>query len=180
MRTILGTVLALALVTAPAALAGHGGDPVSIHATYELGPTFFVWSCPPGDAGLGCDPTGQTQDGSIDLGGVQIFAEDVPRGVDSVQAAVVDDVFGPGSVAGFLCTEEDGNNVCGETDKGEAAQVFCGSSSTLSIPPAPNWEKTDVFVSYYGWELTDCDLADGFATSGGVLNPNAGIFVTFG
>lgn len=182
LRKLLIVVGIATILMTPAALAGHGAAPVTMHRTYELGPTFFVWSCPPGDAGLDCDPTGQTQDDSIDLGGVQIFAEDVPVGVDTVQASVVDDVWGAGVVAGFLCTEENGDNICGDTEAGEVQQNFCGQSEVMDIPPAPNWEKVDVFVSFPVWQVEHCDptAAPTGATSGGVANPAAGIFITFG
>lgn len=76
-----------------------------------------------------CDPTGQTEDGSIDLGGIILRDLD---GVSAVEAHVTDDVFGD-AVGGRLCEDHDDNNICGEPDKGEALLPFCETGGVLGV-----------------------------------------------
>lgn len=185
MRNLLLAIGVGLLLTAAPALAGHGGDPISVQRTYEVGPIEVgAVTCIGNPQGLtgSCDPTGQTQDGSIDVGGAIFTADDLPDGVDAFQATIVDDIWGPDVVSGDMCTDEDGNDVCGETDKGEVEEEFCGSSSVVSIPPVPNFDSATVFVEGPQEQTTNgCSTtaAPTGATTGGVLNPNGGIFITF-
>lgn len=184
-KLLFATAMAAMLVAlgVPSAAAGHGGEPVTSHRTYEWGQTEVIAiNCATGSStlGTGCDPTGQTQDGSIDIAGIIWTPDELPDGVDSVQTAIVDDVFGSGVISGDACTDENGNNVCGETEEGEVETEFCGSSATFDIPPAPNWDAFVVFLEgVLEQNLNGC-TPDAYATTGGVLNPNGGVFTTFG
>lgn len=183
---LLSLTLTVLLSAVPAAYAGHGGLPVTYHTTYEFSTTLEDFAVD--------DPAGVTHDGQINTGAARFLpqGEDgrpahmkarVPDGVDAVQASIVDDLWGPGVVAGFICTDEDENNVCGEqADKGEVQAIFCGDSPIVSIPASPNWDYLAVYVSLAPWwQLQDCDPneAPTGALAGGVINPNAGIFTTF-
>lgn len=171
---VVGLVLA-----APTALAGHGGDPITIHRTYEVGFTYAGVHCVPGYATVDCDPTGQTQDGSIDASVVwyEKAAGDLPAGVDAVQASVIDDIFGPGIIGGHICTDEggDGNDICGEAH--ETNEAFCGQSSVVDIPRI--WQAVGVFLGGPVRQTLSCDPTQGIATSGGVLNPAGGVYLIF-
>lgn len=181
-RLLLAAGATLALLAAPSASAGHGGDPVTLRATYEVGPLPGVWTCIPGSLLDGCDPTGLSQDGSIDAGGARWFPDEVPEGVDVVQASIVDDVWGANVIAANLFTCAGGNAICGDEEQGEVSVIFCGTSPPVDIPAAPAWEQVGVFLGYAVWQYTVCDFTDAptGATTGGVLDPAGGIFVTFG
>lgn len=185
MKKLVLALLAGALMTAPVALAGHDGAAITVHRTYEFGPTGdrYAGNCMTGneDLGTSCDPTGQTQDNSIDHGAVIVGPGDVPEGVDAAQAAIVDDVWGAGVVGGAICTDEDGDSTYCEEDEGEVNGQFCGQSDTVSFPPAPNWDGVAIWINGIIFQtLQGCDLtAAPFSTTGGVLNPNGGVFYTF-
>lgn len=171
-------VAASLLLVAVPAQAGHGDAPLTVHQTYEeahhnQGGFFLVFRED--------DPTGQTQDGTLDLGGTAFFPEDVEPGVDSLQASIVDDIYGAGTVVGWICSDENGDNLCDPADE-EISSFFCGQSQVVSIPPSPDWHFVIVGV---GGPLSQALLCDPSqaplgGTSGGVLNPNGGIFGTFG
>lgn len=205
---IAASIAALALI-APAGAASHVDPGSSIHRTYELGPPgdFLVSDCVTGDerttywrhpldvsaAGApasdasgpeapqaSCDPAGQTQDGSIDVGGAVVRSGDVPDGVRSLQTDIVDDVFGADAVGGLVCNDRDGDLICGETADGELRANFCGTTPPLTIPPPRDWHAVVVFVNGPVAQTIDCDAAAApTATTGGVLDPAAGIFLAF-
>lgn len=168
-NTLLILVIGIAVAT-PTVWAGHGGDPVTIHRTYEQGTTFVGTHQD--------DPTGLTQDGTLDIGMTVVIPDELPPGIDSVETFIVDDTFGPGVVAGSFCVYVDDDTMCGEEDDGEPNEIFCGSSPTLSLPSG--WWRIDVWVHGPFHQAQFCDPTQGFATSGGVLNANGGIFLTFG
>lgn len=188
MKRLVLVMLAGALMTAPLALAGHGGAAISVHRTYEFGPAgdFQANNCVTGneDLGTGCDPTGQTQDGSIDYGGL-IVTPDNPQvvdGMDSTQASIVDDVFGAEQVGGAICTDENGDGTACDEDAGEVNGQFCGSSPVFEVPAAPNFDAVVVFINGPMFQFFQgCDMTVApTSTTGGVLNPNGGVFFTFG
>lgn len=159
--------------------AGHGGDPLTVHKTYE--------EAVHNTAGLILvqqfdDPTGQTQDGTLHLGGAGFYPEDVVPGVDSVQASIVDDVYGAGTVVGWITSDENGNNIGGEEEHGEVSVFFCGQSQPVSIPPSPDWYFIIIGVGGEIHQALICNpaAAPTGGTSGGVLNPAGGIYATFG
>lgn len=179
--------LGLALL-APTALAGHGGPSKTLHRTYEFahhnqGPFWAAGDCITGEetgGALACDPTGQMQDGSFDVGGVWEHQHDpeVPHGTDGVQVRVVDDIWGGGVLAASLCTDDDDDQLCGETGEGEVRVTFCGDSPSISL--SGMWHIAVAVVGGGVRQALWCDINDApAATSGGVLDPDAGIFLTF-
>lgn len=183
MRTTLATLTAIGLLVGALAMA-PAVSAQTFHQTYEVGPTYGAFRCyatvdveqdvnPNED----CDPTGLTQDDSIDTGGAIFLPDEVAPGATSLQASIVDDVFGSDTTAGYLCTDQNDNNVCGETDQGEVRELFCGASPVVPIPTPDKWDAAVVFASYPGWMVTQG--CDGFGTTGGVLDPAGGIYATF-
>lgn len=167
--------LVIASLLAPAAAAGHGGDPVIVHRTYEEAHHNFAIL-----TGFRFeDPTGLTADGTIDLGGAVIFPEDVPDGVNTVQASIVDDIWGPGAVAGWLCVDVNGDSICDPEDD-EPSLFFCGDSVVVDIPAAPGWNFINIIVAGSFTQALICDItaAPTGGTHGGVLDPAGGIFAT--
>lgn len=179
--TSTAVVLALLMVTTPA-MAGHGGSAVTVHRTYEWGQAEIIgWECPTGWAlsQLGqdedCDPTDQTGDGSIDVGGVVIEPDDVPADVTHIRVSIVDDLFGPGRVGGDLCVSSDQPNICGYP--GDITEEFCGSTGPHRLPA--DWKAVAVFVEgAIEQHLNGCDPT-AYATTGGVVDAEGGIFATF-
>lgn len=166
-RTAGVLLLATVLSIAPLAAAGHGGDPITVHKCYESGP-------PPGLVVSHPDPTGQTCDGTIDVGGVIAASPPVGHAVTGVQISVVDDVWASGAVGAFVCQDTNGDGICG--GEGEPAESFCGDSGVLSATIEPV-----VFLHGPVQQAQDCDAqqAPTGATTGGVLGPSGGIFFTF-
>lgn len=150
MRASIPIVIATALLIAPVAAADHGGKAVTVHCKYVDGHKFDCEGQPP------TDPS-------------------------SVQASIIDDLWGPGVVAGFLCTDENANDVCGETDEGEVARWFCGDSAPVAVPPSPDLDAVAVFVGGPIAQAQHCDATEAptGGTTGGVLNPGNGVFLTF-
>lgn len=186
-RNVAATAVALllAVALAPLAAGGHGGTPVTLRATYETArpnawPVGLVWACPTGYLlGLAgqeadCDPTGQTQDGSIDLGGA-VFVNDDPGGpladTTRLRLAVVDDVFGAGVVAATFCID----GVCDEETENQG--TFCGDSGVIEVPDG--WSDVVVWVWGPTGQALHCDIQEALGgTSGGVLTEDGGIFLT--
>lgn len=171
-RAFLALLGALMLVS-PLALAGHGGGPVSQRRTYELAAhnngAGFVLDCPLGTGGvLGCDPTGQAQDGSVDLGGA-VFVPPDDHAVSSVSIQVFDDRSR--TVFGQVCQDVNADGVCG--DQHDLFYPFCDTTGVLPV-------RGPVVVFVYGVVDTTLNCAPSLgATTGGVLDPSAGIFATF-
>lgn len=166
-------VLAGVALSAPPALAGHGGSPIRDHQTYEFAPTwgYSSWG----------DPAGVTDDGNFQTGGAKWFGEDLPVGVDAVQVSVVDDVWGAGVIGASLATDVDDNSIYGEEEQGEVAVQFCGNSPVVDLIPTPGWAALIVFVGQPYRQYLNCDPLDAptGATTGGVLDPAGGVFGTF-
>lgn len=158
-------ILTALLTVAPVVAAGHGGSN-TVHRCYELGTSPVAVNA--------ADPVGVTCDDSIDVGGV--IVEDAPPGTSSVQVTVVDDVFGANSVAATLCIDEDQDNICG--GPGEASVDFCGSSPIVGFShPA----TVVVFLGGPADQALQCDPGDAptGATTGGLLSPSGGVFITY-
>lgn len=193
MKKLLLAAAVLVLMVAPFATATHSA-PITEHRTYETalhnyGAVALAWTCPTGfvTGQVGepdCDPTGTTQDGSIDLGGFVVTRDEDDATMDDISAvtiSIVDDVWGPGVVSGSAGTDEDDDNIAGEEDEGEARVDFCGDSAPMDVSGAhSDWVAIAGFVWGGVKQALDCDItAASGGTSGGVLDPAAGVFVTF-
>lgn len=175
-KTLIGFGIAILLLTVPLAAADHD---LSAHRTYEFGPPgdYIIIQCVTGNEQLGtdCDPTGTTQDGSIDLGGA-IFSGEELAGFTTVEASIVDDVFGSGTVGFWLCAHIEGSGAC--DDPGELMGQFCGSSGAQTLPDG--YDSFTVFVNGAIFQALDCDATQApTSTSGGLLDPSGGIFLSF-
>lgn len=171
--TIAAALVIAPILVVPPVLAGHGGDPITSHVTYEIGPTWGYGNLE--------DPVGITQDNSIDTGGAKWFGDEMPRGVDKVQVTIIDDVWGGNVIGASVATDENGNNIYGEEENGEVSAEFCGTSPVVDIPPAPAWDAVIVFAGQPYRQYLACDptAAPTGATTGGVVNPHGGIYGTF-
>lgn len=174
----LAVVLLTGLATvgaAPAAAPGAGcTNPVTVHATYgeaahnAVEP--FILRVP--------DLVGSTQDGTVDLGGALV---EVPECAESVQVAIIDDVWGPSIVAGLVCWDfvEEGRFVY----PGDGCAVQCAGFGGAGGPV----ELAPVLAVFPGLPLEhrlsgpacgDDPSLVSVATSGGWLDPAGGIFLT--
>lgn len=180
--TIGAATAAILLAMVPVATATHGTDSLDQRRTYEVPP---VWNdlALMSSTNLG-DPTGTTEDGSLDGGGV-IFARDAlpaaHRGdVRSVDVSIVDDQWGPEVVMGTICVEIDGDDLCGEGF--EPWQWFCGSLEGFDVPAG--WVEVQVYLAGPGaqflWDECPFEPAPTGATTGGVRTDDGGVFATFG
>lgn len=82
-----------------------------------------------------------TGDGELNLGGCVFVAP--AGGPWSFQASIVDNIWGT-DIGGFICTDHDGDQVCGDEAKGEIAKVFCGVSPLVG--PIPSGGEAAIFV----------------------------------
>lgn len=182
--------------------AGHAPRK-SFNCTYEVGPGSNLEYSYGGNDRQGSEPTGLTQDGSINYMGCQWeFPDSKPSGADyrtweggpqvsgeysQVQTTIVDDIWGPGVVGGISCMDVDVDYVCGDPDKGELGATFCGTSPIFASQTDTNGNGHDdlggrflTILSGVAFQSFDCPGdPEKFGISGGVLNPNAGIFLTF-
>lgn len=178
------------LVGAVPAQAGHN-PPQTVHCRYELGST--------GDAleFSRDDPAGVTADGSVNVGGCffEMAAEDpwtgtfedgIPVDGDytAFQAAIVDDVFG-NTIGGRICSDVNDDLLCGNAEH-EIVDSFCGTSPVYTASVDTDGDGHKDFGNYVvvvtNGPLTqamNCDpVAGPVATSGGILNPSGGVFMT--
>lgn len=154
------------------------------HRTYELGTPgdHLVSNCVAATVADGCDPTGATPDGSVDLGGFVWTPEDLPTGTDAVQVTVCDDVWGCEAVGGRVCVDVNAHNVCGETHAHEPYVPFCGGGSpVVSLPSGSSFGAVVLFLNGPEEQNTRCfpDAPAG-ATTGGIVDPAAGVYASFG
>lgn len=164
-----------------------GAETVTRHRTYETAVTngfpggWLLVDCAPGygPASDDCDPSGATEDGSVDVGGVVIPADGTADGATEVQVRIVDDVWGAGAVAGYVCALGFAHDSCAEQQSG--FELFCGESSPVS-PHTGEIKEVHVTVLGTWWQVVACDpaMAPTGGTSGGVINPAAGIYAEFG
>lgn len=183
---------ALMLVAAgPVALA-QSGDIVTRHRTYEtalnnLQPYFFLLNCPTGyvleEAGQegDCDPTGQTQDGSIDVGGVAIYPDEATENATKVRVRIVDDVWGPNAVAGYACVLTSPHQFCAQDSYPPDKTSFCGDSGWELDTFDGDWHVLYVWVLGAVHQHYMCEPYDAITggTSGGVLTEDGGIYADF-
>lgn len=165
---------------------------VTTHCTYEVGTVGTVVGY------THSDPTGATADGFINLGGCSWAfrpQENMYSAVtDSMrldgertlmQFSIIDDVFG-NAVGAAFCVDIDGNAVCGEEGSPDLHAQFCGTSPVFEAPKDTNGDGHKDFGIDAGLWLNGpvdqgmfCDptVNPVGATSGGILNPNGGIFM---
>lgn len=189
--TVVAVLIALGYVGLPAG-ASHSPKKTA-QCTYEVGPTGDFWE------NTVEDPAGVTADGhvswggcgweftSTDTGDYPPFSQFFPVSGEytELKLAIVDDIFAT-NVGGFACSDVDSDYVCGDGDKGEISTGFCGSSPTFQ---AVNDADGDGHLDFGGFMGTftygalgqafNCDPTTApTSTSGGIINPNGGIFMT--
>lgn len=111
------------------------------------------------------------------------------------QLSVVDDLWGPGVViGGFICNDGNDNGICGETEKGEVAEEFCGGDAGSPGGLATSTKDWDgdghadygarLVITVYGPVRQTLSCGTGGptmvpgATTGGILDPAGGLFAT--
>lgn len=179
----------LVLVSLGAAASAHNGS-TAVTCSYELSIDDRPRTIE--------DPTGLTTDERLDLGGCTWMfpasggepdpMEDT-RTVDKewnrAEPAIVDDVWGIG-VGGVVCNDGDGDGVCGELHEDEQVAAFCSSPALLTSEKDWDGDGHDDFGASLRVEVNgplrqalQCEPQTApTGTSGGLLNPAAGIFVT--
>lgn len=202
-RCVVALTVAVLLGATWTAAAGHRAR-VTAHCTYEIGELepnagFTI------DYAIE-DPVGVTADGAINdtvcafhtpatdpgegsqLGPAHFFLSGVLT-IDgqygSAQASIVDDAFG-NHIGGAMCGDFNHDHLCGDPDEGEPASSFCGTSEVVSVGQDTDGDGHSDFgwglvvgVNGYVQQVLNCDPTQApTSTSGGVLNPNGGIFVT--
>lgn len=203
---VTGAVVALGFLVSLVGAAAPGMadhlDPVTARCTYEI-PEPQTQFTPQFATD---DPTGATDDGAInkgvcafhtpasdpgegsDLGPAHVLLNGVTtiEGQYSVaQASVVDDVYG-NAVGGALCADFNHDHLCGDPEEGEPLTTFCGTSPPITVGQDSDDNDHDDFgwglvVGVNGpvWQALNCDpVAAPASTTGGVMDPAGGIFVT--
>lgn len=204
-RTTIGILTAtVLLVGATGTVSADHLPEVTAHCTYEVGewdpPALITidYAAP--------DPTGLTADGAINdtvcvfhtpdsdpgensnLGPIHFFLDGVITidGQYSVaQTSIVDDVFGS-AIGGAMCADFNHDHICGSADDGEPANSFCGTSPAVAVGHDTDGNGHADFgwglvVGVNGWydQVLNCDpVAAPQSTTGGVLDPAGGIYVT--
>lgn len=167
------------LLLAPVAWSGGpvaaaDAPPVFVaRRTYEAPPVLGYAAYP--------DHTGLTQDEEINVGGVVFTIKvDGEEPVEvSLQGEIVDDLFGPDAVGGEFCVDLNQDGWMCDGDAGERSGPFCGSSPPVPFRLAPGVTKVLVFLHAADFQVRKCDPAAApTATTGGVLDPAGGIFLT--
>lgn len=202
MRAIIVTAVVGLSIASGAAAAGH--RPVATtHCTYENGASVGRLSFATED------PTGLTADGAINNDSCIFEFPDSDPGRDttgdineafgfatsgalvvegqygSAQAAIVDDVFGT-NVGGTVAADLDHDTGFG--GEGEPSVEFCGTSPVLTSDADVNGDghadfgwAVAVFTHGPVGQAMFCDpVAGPTGTSGGILNPAGGIYLTVG
>lgn len=187
---VLTLVLTLGAVLAPPAAADHNGSQ-PLRCSYVLANGFAQWSLHTGDPG---DLTGSDW---LEVGGCHwVFPASggdpgmvnpqrtVAGEWDQATASIVDDVYGAGAVGGLLCNDGDGDGICGETEEGEERVAFCAFGPALDSDVDWDGDGHDdlgasltLLVNGHAAQMLRCGSTAG-ATTGGVLDPAAGAFVT--
>lgn len=97
----------------------------------------------------------------------------------TISVDLIDDVWGAGIVGGAVCTDADGDGMaCGAN---EFHKTFCGSSGELKgTVDLTAVEALIVFTNGPVNQAAECDgAAAPAAAMGGIIDPAAGMFVTF-
>lgn len=206
LRRTLGAIVALGIVAslvgaAAPAIADHL-DPVTARCTYEVPEPQTAFT----PQFATDDPTGLSEDGAINKGVCAFHTPDTDPGESSglgpvhillngittidgqysvAQASIVDDVYGS-AVGGAVCADFNHDHLCGDPDEGEPLETFCGTSPTITVGQDTDGDGHDDFgwglvVGVNGpfWQALNCDAtAAPASTTGGVMDPAGGIFVT--
>lgn len=189
-------------------LAFGAGSAVGSHSptatdrcTYEIAATGDFW-----ENTMHPDPTGLTNDGTLNWGGcLWAFPDTDPGGSNvwdnieqgrvvegefsTLQISIIDDVFG-NSVGGLACNDVNHDYVCGTEEDGEFSTTFCGQSDVFESETSYGGDPAHadfgyavaVFVNGPERQVTaGCDVtaAPIGGTSGGYLNPAGGLFLAF-
>lgn len=166
-------LLAPVALSAGPALAADAPPVFVARKTYEAPPVGGTAAYP--------DPLGIMQDEEINVGGV-VFAVLVqgPHDVTvSFQPAIVDDIFGSGTVGGEICVDVNQNGRSCESDYGERLGGFCGEGSKEDRLLRPGLTRVVVFINGPYFQAKDCEPSEApSATSGGVLDPAGGVYLT--
>lgn len=194
-------VLAALLGGAGTAAAGHL-DQTTARCTYEVG------EVEPGvlSADFAADdPLGLTADGAVNKTVCAFHTPDSDPGESSqlgpahvlldgvitidgqygqVQASIVDDVWGSGALGGSIFADLNHDHMSGLD--GEPVHSFCGTSPVLELGQDTDGDGHadfgwGVVVSVNGYvsQALNCDPVEApTSTTGGVLDPAGGIFVT--
>lgn len=194
---LLLVAVALSAAAGPAR-ATHQDDLVS-RCTYESGGTDF-WAI------SASDPTGLTEDDDIAIGGCAwTFPDADPGGGEGppltditgtglivsgeysqAQASVVDDIFGT-EVGAIIASDADHDGGFGDEEKGEFSETFCGQSPVFTSDIDHDGDghpdlafQIAVFLNGPYGQALNCDAAANpvGATTGGILDPSGGIFMT--
>lgn len=188
-------VAAITAVAAPAR-APHRPELVS-RCVYEVGTTVFV--------GVSVsDPTGLTEDENVNVGGCGwTFPDADPGGEDPLtdvvggnlvvrgeysqaQASVTDDIFGP-AVGADIASDADHDHTFGEEDEDEFRVSFCGTSPLFTSDVDHDGDghpdlafELALFLNGPVRQALNCDpFANPVgATTGGILDPAGGVFMT--
>lgn len=191
MRThvMLAALVAGALVLAGSAAASHLPRQ-TLRCTYEVGQLDFLQLSDEDHAGV-------TNDGGINLGGcnhrlprhpdILSFSVPFPADPDVLQISLLDDTFGT-SVGATFCNDFNNDHTCAEDNPGETNTQFC-SSSPIFIPEDDSDGDGRNDFGHHLFVLMNGPVAESLfcnpgqnpvgATTGGVLNPNGGVFYTF-
>lgn len=178
MGASIGALLAIVGLLSPSAA---GAAALTFHDTYEAPPIGVATLQHP-------DRVGVTSDGRFNAGRVtktieiQNVSGNPVDGLEAtLQAAIVDDLFGAGVIGGEFCVnlDQDDYNCDGEERQG----TFCGSSPAHEVMLKAGRTEIDVWVNGVFFQATaGCDDVTSpsgpTATTGGVLNPAGGVFTT--
>lgn len=188
------SVVAAALALAPQASGGHLLAKVD-RCTYEVGPGWHLEYTT-------ADPTGLTSDGTLNQGGCLWEFSDSAQSPPSsaiegqrpvtgeysrFQLSVVDDVFSS-QLGATACMDIDNDRICGESSEGEVGFSFCGTSGvhgaeigdTDGDGHADLGSNLMVFLNGPRRQALNCDAVANpvGGTSGGVLDPAGGLYLT--
>lgn len=200
------TAIPIGLLVAAATLGALAGPAQAPHqpelvsrCTYESGGMDF-WAV------SASDPAGLTEDGDVAIGGCAwTFPDADPGGADGppltdltgtglivsgeyseAQASLVDDVFGP-EVGADLASDADHDGGFGDPEKGEFSATFCTQSPVFTSDIDHDGDghpdlafQIAVFLNGPYAQALNCDpVANPVgATTGGILDPAGGIFMT--
>lgn len=171
--------------------AGHNPQQTQ-HCTYEIG-LVGDWM-----GNMQEDPAGVTGDGRVNVAACTWEfpgAEGVwPMILDGfevggeytlLQVTLIDDVFG-NAVGGEICSDVNGDLVCGAGEEDEISDRFCGTSSVFEAAVDTDGDGHKDFGNYVAvWvngvyqQAVACDPSTNpvGGTTGGVLNPSGGMFM---
>lgn len=157
-------------------------DPIGVTEDGAINNGGCLWTMPDSDPGedTGDCPTCGLEHHAID------GARELQGEYSIAQASIVDDVYGSGVIAGAIAGDFDHDHVVGE--EGEPLFNFCGTSPVVESTQDADGDGHDdfgwgLFVAYHGPinQALQCDATQApTSTTGGVLDPAGGIYLTVG